>query len=183
MTSGGAERTVTLTAFVGRPLEDVARLLSADAPTVISGSRNGGDGPLAVKLEVPLGTEAAVSRAAGVTLGPPEWDADEFRLPVAVCSLERPQWFPTFHGALEASGAGASDTRLRLTGTYELPLGALGRASGRAGADKLARASLYSLFVNIVVGTERQLTQAAPAWRPAQAGDMLRSDEDHPLGA
>src|SRR4029077_2704354 len=104
-----------------------------------------------------------------------------FRLPLEVSATDRERWFPTFTGALEADDVGVGDTRLRLTGTYELPLGALGRMTGRAGADKLARASLYSLFVNVVSGAERELRETEPAWRPALAPEIVRRGDDPPL--
>lgn len=174
---------VTLTAFVSRPMKDVARLLASDAQTVISGAHHGGDERVVVNLEVPLGKEGSVSRAAAVTLGMSEWEDNHFRVPITVNAVERERWFPTFTGELEADEVGVGDTRLRLTGTYELPLGVLGRASGRAGADKLARASLYSLFVNMVTGAERELRNTEPGFRPAPAPDMLRQKDDHPLDA
>lgn len=183
MAHRSSARSVTLTAFVGRPLQEVAKLLSADAQTVIAGGHHAGDDHVVIKLEVPLGNEGAVSRAAVVALGVAEWHAGTFCLPLTVTALEREQWFPTFTGALEADEVGVGDTRLQLRGTYQLPLGALGRATGRAGADKLARASLYSLFVSVVAHTERQLQETAPTWRPAAAGEIVREHDDHPLGA
>jgi hypothetical protein len=174
---------LTLTAFVGRPVQDVGRLLASDPQTVISGAHHGGDERVVVNLEVPLGKEGSVSRAAAVTLGVSAWEEEHLRLPITVSALERERWFPTFTGVLEADEVGVGDTRLRLSGTYELPLGALGRVSGRAGADKLAQASLYSLFVSIVTGAERELRSMAPEWRPAAAPEILRQKDDHPLDA
>jgi hypothetical protein len=182
MTNREGARSVTLTAFVGRPVQEVAKLLAADAPVVITGAHHTMDDRVVVNLEVPLGNEGAVSRTAALTLGVSRWDHGRFRLPLAVSAVERERWFPTFTGALEADDVGVGDTRLRLTGTYELPLGALGRMTGRAGADKLARASLYSLFVNVVSGAERELRETEPAWRPAPAPEIVRRDDDHPLG-
>ena len=173
---------MTLTAFVGRPVQEVAKLLAADAPVVITGVHNNKDDRVVVNLEVPLGNEGAVSRTAALTLGVAQWDHGRFRLPLAVSAVEREHWFPTFTGALEADDVGVGDTRLRLTGTYELPLGALGRMTGRAGADKLARASLYSLFVATVTAVEEELRESTPAWRPAAGAEVVRSDDDHPLG-
>lgn len=178
-----AAPNVTLTAFVSRRVQEVGRLLASDAQTVISGAHHHGDERVVVNLEVPLGNEGSVSRAAAVTLRASEWEDGQFRLPITVSALERERWFPTFSGVLEADEVGVGDTRLRLTGTYELPLGPLGRATGRAGADKLARASIYSLFVNMVTGTERELRETEPEWRPAPAPETLRQKDDHPLDA
>ena len=182
MTNRVSARSVTLTAFVGRPVQDVGKLLAADASAIITGTHHNMDDRVVVNLEVPLGNEGAVSRAAALTLGAPQWENGRVRLPLAVSAVDRERWFPTFTGALEADDVGVGDTRLRLTGTYELPLGALGRMTGRAGADKLARASLYSLFVNVVTGAERELRETEPVWRPAPAPEILRRDDDHPLG-
>lgn len=183
MASHASAPNVTLTAFVGRPVQEVSRLLASDAQTVVSGTHHGGDERVVVNLQVPLGNEGSVSRAAAVTLGLPAWEDGHFSLPITVTALERERWFPTFSGALEADEAGVGDTRLRLTGTYELPFGAVGRATARAGADKLARASMYSLFVNMITAAERELRAAAPEWRPAAAPEVVRQKNDHPLGA
>lgn len=171
------------TAFVGRPVQEVAKLLASEAPRVVAGAHQREPDHVIVNLEVPLGREGSVRRPASVTLGIPGWDSDRFRLPLAVTALEREKWFPTFHGSLEADEVGIGDTRLRLIGEYELPLGVLGRASGRAGADKLARASLYSLFLATVTAIEQELRDMAPAWRPAPSGEIVRTENDHPLGA
>src|SRR5579872_1510708 len=181
--SDASDRRMTLTAFVGRPVQEVADLLVSRAASVVPGAKQSDGHHVVVNLEVPLGSEGSFSRAASIGLGPAESRDQRCRLPFTVSALERERWFPTFNGQLEADDVGIGDTRLRLIGEYDLPLGALGRATGRAGADKLARASLYSLFVSIVTGIERELRQNGPAYRPAPAPDLVRGSDDSPVGA
>lgn len=183
MAHRSADRNVNFTAFVGRPVQEVGKLLASDAAEVIAGSPQRDADRVIVNLEVPLGHEGAVSRAASVAIGLPQWESTRVTIPVAVNALERERWFPTFHGSLEADEVGVTDTRVRMTGSYELPLGAFGRATGRAGADKLARASLYSLFVAMVTAVERELRERAPSWRPSAGAEIVRGKDDHPLGA
>lgn len=180
--SDASDRTLTLTAFVGRPVQEVAALLVSRAPNVMPGAPQSDGHHVIVNLDVPLGNEGSVSRAASIELGIADRD-ERCRLPITISALERERWFPTFHGQLEAEDFGIGDTRLRLIGEYDLPFGAIGRATGRAGADKLARASLYSLFVSIVTAIELELKQNGSGFRPATAPELVRGRDDHPLGA
>lgn len=177
-----ADRSVTFTAFLGRPVQDVAKVLVSEASEVIGGHRQHDADRVVVDLDVPLGKEGAVSRAAAVAIGLRDWEDGQLHLSLTVNALERERWFPTFHGSLEADEVGIGETRLQLIGSYELPLGVFGRATGRAGSDKLARASLYSLFVRIVTTLENELRESAPGWRPSAASGIVRDHDDHPLG-
>lgn len=182
MATQTADRTVSFATFIGRPLEEIASVLVANGPAVIAGSPRPDRERLVVELEVPIGQHSAVRRTAVVALGMPESDERTLRLPLRVSAVHKERWFPTFTGALEASEPGFGETRLRLVGTYELPMGPLGRASGHLGGDRSARASLYALFLEIAAGIERETRLAAPAWRPAPLPDSLR-DEDRVIDA
>jgi len=47
-------------------------------------------------------------------------------IPLTLAAREHTDWFPAFHGEARSEEAGALASRLRLTGDYEVPLGALG---------------------------------------------------------
>jgi hypothetical protein len=177
MTDTDGSPTVTMTTYLSHPLAEVAALLTTGASAVIGGSSRPDERRLVVELDVPLGHHGVVSRPVNVVLGPVESEEDHFSLGLAISALDSSRWFPTFVGRIEADGEGLGDTRLRLAGAYQLPLGRAGRTSGPLGGDRLARSSLYAFFLGVVAGAERELRQRAPRWRPAQMPTSLRDDQ------
>ncbi|MCU1449693.1 MAG: hypothetical protein JWP02_1863 [Acidimicrobiales bacterium] len=176
MTDTDRNPLVTMTTYLSRPLAEVAALLTTDASAVIGGAARRGERRLVLELDVPLGQHGVVSRPVTVVLGPIESDERHFSLGLEISALDSARWFPTFEGRLEADGEGLDDTRLRMTGTYRLPLGRAGRATGPLGGDRLARSSLFAFFLSVVAGAERELRECAPLWRPPQMRSGLRDD-------
>jgi hypothetical protein len=125
MTTEHPERTVEFAATLGRPVDEVARLLMAEAPFVIAGIDDSDSHRLVVPLEIPLGQHGSVRRPAVLDLGIPERHGGTFRMPLTVTALDTERWFPTFDGALEAHEADIGETTFRMTGRYALPLGAV----------------------------------------------------------
>src|SRR6188768_3392541 len=93
-------RTIALTAFIGRPVEEVATLLGTRPASVITGGRSANLHHMVVTLQVPVGQHADVRRTAVVTLEPHERGDGRIRLPLSITALDSERWFPTFSGAL-----------------------------------------------------------------------------------
>ena len=82
-------------------------------------------------------------------------------LPVAWQATGRERLFPTFDGELEASEAD-DGTRLRLHGTYTVPLGVIGRFGDGVVGWRLARRSLDALLAAARTATRGRGGSAPP---------------------
>lgn len=102
-----------------------------------------------VEVAAPLGRSASLRHEVALTLGPPVRSAGRSRVSSEV------RWWPVghrilvpgFRGTLEVvEGNGPSDVRLRLAGTYRVPLGPLGLAFDGVVGRRIARRSLTELL-------------------------------------
>lgn len=99
-------------------------------------------------LGVDLGAGASVHQEVTLQLGMPRSVESRLVLPMAWQATGREQMLPTFKGELEASDA-PSGTRLRLNGTYTMPLGLVGKFGDGLIWRRLARRSLGALVERI----------------------------------
>ncbi|HKY77174.1 MAG TPA: hypothetical protein VJS45_13595 [Acidimicrobiia bacterium] len=113
------------------------------------------DGSETLGIDLPGGMH--VSREVRVGFGPVFQDDDAFVLAVWWEAAEHPQLFPTFDGGFEVRAAGDA-TDLRLVGSYEPPLGALGRFADGVVGHRLVAASLDALLDS---AAERLIAAAA----------------------
>ena len=136
------------------------RLLGADFATswIVS------DGPETLGIDLPGGMH--VSREVRVGFGPAFQEEDAFVLAVWWEAAEHPQLFPTFDGGFEVRAAGDA-TELRLVGSYEPPLGALGRFADGVIGHRLVTASLDALLTS---AAERLVAATASFGRLDRAG-------------
>lgn len=88
-----------------------------------------------------------VSQEVRVGLGPVFEEDGAYVVAVWWEAAEHPHLFPTFDGGFEVRGAGGA-TELRLVGSYEPPLGALGRFADGVVGHRLVAASLDALLAS-----------------------------------
>jgi hypothetical protein len=136
---------------------------------------------LPTDLSVNLGAGASVHQEVILQLGVARSAETEVVVPVAWQAAGRERLFPTFNGELQAFEA-HEGTRLRLTGTCTVPLGAIGRVGDVVVGRRLARRSLDDLLERLarrieaeaarrLVSGRRQSAQkplAAPEWQRSE---------------
>lgn len=134
------------------------------APKRIIGSRLGPvwTGPeLNASLSERILGGARVTREVLIGVGPLMEDEDALVLPVWWEDAEHPRLFPTFDGGIELRPDGDDATEVRLVGSYEPPLGTLGRFADGLAGHKVVVASLEALLEDIVA---RLAEGAADGW-------------------
>ena len=140
------QRPIEVATWIGAGFAHIGEVL-ADDPGVVFG-----DGasthqhlPRRTVLGVDLGSGTSVHQEVLVHLGVAQTTETGLVLPVAWQATGRTRWFPTFTGELEASEADGG-TRLRLHGTYTVPLGVIGRVGNGVVGWRLACRSLDALL-------------------------------------
>ena len=106
--------------------------------TVLSGYAARNDVVLTLDVGV---ADAAMSVPVTVELG----DAHTRTLasvPIALKATHHSRLFPAFHGTVRSEGGGPLESVLRLDGTYDVPLGALGSVVDRTVLGHAAQRSL-----------------------------------------
>lgn len=111
------ERSVEATATLGAAADEIVGLLCRDPRAALGASAN---------LEASVGLGPTLHRKVALTVGRPTRTADGVRVPLAWRAEAHADLFPTFDGELSVEPSSAA-TRVRLTGTYAVPLGLLGR--------------------------------------------------------
>ena len=97
------------------------------------------------ELSVDLGAGASVHQDVMLHLGVAQSTETGVVVPLAWQAAGRERLFPTFNGELEAFEADRG-TRLRLNGTYTVPLGFIGRIGNGVVGWRVARRSLEDLL-------------------------------------
>ena len=143
------QRPIEVASSVGVGFAQVCEVL-ADDPGVVSG-----DGvtthrypPRRIVLGVDLGSGTSVHQEVLVRLGVAQTTESGLVVPLAWEATGRRRLFPTFAGELEASDAD-DGTRLRLHGTYTVPLGVVGRLGNGVVGWRLACRSLDALLIGL----------------------------------
>ena len=125
---------------------------SIEATTIISASADRVRGLLASDPSAALSNPTTLT-AGGlhhdviVTLDEPEV-GDALSVPVSWHPVDHARLFPSFLGALEAEPSVAG-TRLRLAGSYSVPLGVVGQFGDGLIGRRLAQQSLQSLLEGV----------------------------------
>jgi len=99
-----------------------------------------------MRAELPGG--GSVTRSARVGFGRLMEEDGAVVLPVWWEDAERPDMFPTFDGGLELYRDGRG-TALRLVGSYQPPLGLLGRVGDGLGGHRIVMASLNKFLADV----------------------------------
>lgn len=140
---------------------------SIEATTIISASADRVRGLLASDPAVAL-TNPTTLAAGGlhhdvvVTLDEPELGAGGVSVPVSWHPVDHARLFPSFLGALEAE-ASVAGTRLRLIGSYSVPLGVVGQFGDGLVGRRLAQQSLQSLLASVAARIAAALAVEPPA--------------------
>jgi hypothetical protein len=129
--------------------------------------------PRRIVLGVDLGSGTSVHQEALVRLGVTQATETWLVVPVAWEATGRTRLFPTFAGELEASEAD-DGTRLRLHGTYTVPLGVVGWVGDSVVGWRLAHRSLDALLIRL----GRQLEVEADRHRQSMP-DLLTPEWEH----
>jgi hypothetical protein len=149
---------------VAVPLEAAVAVLER-APESIVGSELGAPwtGPGAhSELGVELPGGRYVARQVRIGLGRILEDEDALALPLWWQDAEHPQLFPTFDGGLELRRAGDA-TELRLIGSYQPPLGVVGRFGDGLLGRRLVMASLERFLTAAAARLTAEATSARPS--------------------
>ncbi len=107
-------------------------------------------------LAVALPGGIHIARDVRIGCGPLLEEDDAFALPVWWEAAEHPQLFPTFDGGLEVRGID-EETELRLVGSYQPPLGPIGRFANGVAGHRVVTASLETFLT----GAAERLAAAA----------------------
>jgi hypothetical protein len=155
-------RTVGLTRHVRVPLRRVVAILEATPERVVGHEF---EVPPTSQSETELAVDVAgihVSRPVRVGFGKMLDDDGVLALPIWWEAADHSGWYPTFDGGLEVRGSYAG-TELRLVGSYEPPLGPLGRFADNLLGHRLVLASLEGFLT----AASDRLTALAAGAEPA----------------
>jgi hypothetical protein len=143
-------------------LDDPATVFS-DAPSIEARRER----RFQTDLRVDVGAGASVHQLVEVHLGAPQSVAGGFVLPVQWEATGRELLLPTFTGDLEVL-AGPPGVRLRLYGTYTVPLGAVGRFGDSLIGYRLAHRSLVNLLERVTARLEFEVHKrsGSATWWP-----------------
>ena len=163
------ERWVTAKTVIGMPFEAASSVLVSDPAALLpAGHRIHPDGGAVVTLSAGTRGGAELGQEVLLTLGAPCSAEGESWVPVEWEPVAHAQLLPSFRGVLELIEE-ADRTELAITGTYEIPLGVVGRFGDGLLGRRLAQQSVRTLLE----GMARQLRgrvadgMAHAAWRPA----------------
>jgi hypothetical protein len=113
------------------------------------------DRRITTELGVDLGAGASVHQEVILQLGDARSTERRVAVPVAWQAAGRERLFPAFNGQLEAFES-RPGTRLRLKGTYTVPLGVIGRIGNGVVGWRLARRSIEDLLARLARRVEAE---------------------------
>lgn len=164
-TTSRRRRAIAVSRRVPVPVDVAAALLARDPGRIVGSELPPpwtGDGARAdVGVELPGGHQ--VSRVVRIGFGPMLEDDDALALPVWWEDAEHPDLFPTFDGGIELRGD-ERGAELRLVGSYQPPLGNLGRFADSLVGHRVALASLEA-YLAATVAHLLALAAAQPSVR------------------
>ena len=102
-----------------------------------------------------------VGRRASLDVGPPVCTDRVVMLPLRLRVEDRKRLVPSLEGSLDAAWLGPGRTHLALSGTYEPPLGIMGRALDRALLHRVAEAVAQRFLEAVARELEAAATMAA----------------------
>lgn len=164
-----------------------AREVLLDDPGAVFGETHTADQRrerrFSMDLGVALGAGASLHQTVELKLGAPRSADRGFVLPVEWRASGRQQLLPTFEGAFEISES-RPGTRLRLAGTYTVPLGVVGRFGHGVVGRRLAVRSLDQLVRRLAsrLESEVQASVESVGWRPAPHPAELQEHSEMYVG-
>lgn len=140
------ERSIEATIVIDASSDRVRGLLASDPATALTNPTTLAAGGLHHEVVV--------------TLDEPEV-GDAVAVPVSWHPTDHARLFPSFLGALEAE-ASVAGTRLRIAGSYSVPLGVVGQFGDGLVGRRLAQQSLQSLLEGVAARITAALDVEAP---------------------
>lgn len=114
----------------------------------------------------PFGPVPGLSKAVSVNVGNKRDRGEGFVMPLRWSATGPSELFPVMEGDLEIAPLGSHESQLRLSGSYEPPLGSIGRQLDRLLLHQIAeatvRAFLSRLVAALLVEPASPLAQPAP---------------------
>ena len=98
----------------------------------------------------PFGTVPGFSKAVSMYLGKPRVRGEAFVIPLRWSAVGPTELFPVMEADLEIAPLGAHQTELRFSGSYDPPLGPVGRQLDRLLLHQLAEATVRALLSQLV---------------------------------
>jgi hypothetical protein len=150
------ERAVEASTIMQVRFAPVREVLLDDPGSLFGGPPADGDPTsrrFTMELGLDLGARTSVSQTVIVHLGIARGDDATIVVPVRWQASGHEQLLPTFDGEV-AVAAVDEGTRLRLTGTYTVPLGIVGRFGDGVFGRRVARRSLESLVQRLATRVE-----------------------------
>lgn len=98
----------------------------------------------------PFGPVPGLSKAVSVQAGPVRDRGEGFVIPLSWSATGPTELFPVMEADLEVAPLGAAESQLRLSGSYDPPLGAVGRQLDRLLLHQLAEATVRALLGQLV---------------------------------
>ncbi len=148
------------------PLASPASVVAPRLLTVLSGYAQRDDFALTVDLGL---AGAAMSVPVKVELGGARTRTPS-TIPIALAAARHGAWFPAFRGEVRSEAAGPLESVLRLAGSYETPLGALGEIADRTVLGHAAERSLRLFLDRLRADTLEEIRRAELAVRRGAAG-------------
>lgn len=140
-------QTIDMRERVSEPCWQACAVLDVEADTIVR--------PAMDEMRVGIGgTE--MTRKVQAEVGPRVRADRGIRVPLRWHAEEHPQWFPELEAELRLVPVGDAATELRLVGTYEPPLGALGALGDRVAGHRVAETALREFLA----GVAQRLTDA-----------------------
>lgn len=158
-TTDSSRRPVELLRHLPIPV-DVAVGLLQSAPQHIIGSQLDGEWGNVHELRPELVAGRHLKREIRIGFGPLIDDDDVLVLPIWWEDADFPHLFPTFDGGLELR-AELGGTEVRLVGSYQAPLGALGRFADSLAGHHLVMTSLETFLGQALARLTAAAAQAA----------------------
>jgi len=113
--------------------------------------------------EVGFGDAMRFERTVAIELAEPIRIASKIMLPLRWTAAKRAGLFPKLEADVEVAAIGPNRTQLSITGRYDPPLGALGRAIDKALLHRIAEATIKDFLERIARRIERDGADAEVA--------------------
>lgn len=126
----------------------------------------------------PFGSVPGLSKAVSVQAGKVRDRGEGFVMPLTWSATGSTELFPVMQADLEIAPLGASESQLRFSGSYDPPLGSIGRQLDRLLLHQLAEATVRALLKQLVATllADKALSPAGPRTRARgdRSGASLR---------